>query len=147
MPNNPPILYAEDDEHDVFFLQHAFKTVGVTNPLHVVRDGREAIQYLSGAVRTSECSGHPLPRLIILDLKMPRITGIEVLSWLRRDSHLPPLPVIILSSSALPNDIERALALGANAFVVKPSSVEDRACLAECIKHFWLHFNEPQPAG
>jgi len=142
----PPILYAEDDEHDVFFLRHAFQEAGITNPLHIASNGQEAIDYLSGAGDFADRSRYPLPRLILLDLKMPRITGMEVLAWIRQASKLPPLPVIVLSSSAQPRDIERAFALGANAFVVKPGSVEDRLCLARGIKEFWLRFNEAQPA-
>jgi CheY-like chemotaxis protein len=146
MITNAPILYAEDDEHDVFFLQHAFQAAGITNPLQVARDGQEAIDYLSGAGDFADRSRYPLPCLILLDLKMPGVSGMEVLAWLRQVSNSPPLPVIVLSSSAQPRDIDRAFALGANAFVVKPASIDERIRLARSIQGFWLDFNQPQPA-
>jgi CheY-like chemotaxis protein len=137
-----PVLYAEDDEHDIFFLQHAFKKAEILNPLHVAQDGQAAIDYLSRAGSHGTSPSRSLPCLIILDLKMPRMTGLEVLAWLRRESGLPPLPVIMFSSSAHNNDVAQALGLGANAFVVKPSDVDERARFARAVKEFWLHFND-----
>ena len=136
------LLIAEDDENDVFFLQHAFKEADVQNPLHIVHDGKEAIDYLAGAGKFSDRSKYPLPYLLILDLKMPRMTGLDVLQWLQEQPELQCLPVIVLSSSAHRLDIERAYQLGANAFVVKPSAVSKRTDLAKFIKGFWLDFNE-----
>ncbi|HWY78141.1 MAG TPA: response regulator [Verrucomicrobiae bacterium] len=137
-----PILQVEDDEHDVFFLAHAFKQAEITNPIQVVYDGKEALDYLSRAGNLPQRSRYPLPCLIILDLKLPRITGMEMLAWLRQESGLPPIPVIVFSSSAHRNDVERAFALGANAFVAKPGSVVERVRFAKAVKEFWLHFNE-----
>ena len=135
-------LIAEDDENDVFFLQRAFQQAKIENPLHVVRDGQEAIDYLSGEGEFSDRALHPLPHLLILDLKMPRKTGLEVLGWLHEQPELGSLPVLVLSSSAQRTDIERAYELGANGFVVKPASVEKRVELAKLIGTFWLDFNE-----
>ncbi len=146
MKTNLPILQVEDDDHDVFFLAHAFKKAAITNPVQVDHDGQEAIDYLSGKGRFSDRSKFPLPCLIILDLKMPRRTGMEVLAWLRQESDLPPLPVIVFSSSAHRDDVDRAFVLGANAFVSKPSSVEERIRFAKSVKEFWLYFNEIQEA-
>jgi CheY-like chemotaxis protein len=137
------ILLAEDEETDVFLLQRAFKAADISNPLFVVRDGEEAIEYLSGGGAFSDRRAHPLPALLILDIKMPKKTGMEVLQWLRKQPVLNSLPVLMMSSSALPRDIERAYQLGANAFVVKPSGTEERAQLASYIKGFWLRFNRP----
>jgi len=136
-------LVAEDDENDVFFLQRAFQQANIENPLHVVRDGQEAIEYLSGVGKFSDRTIHPLPHLFILDLKMPRKTGLDVLGWLQEQPELRCLPVVVLSSSAHRTDIERAYELGANSFVVKPASTQKRIQLAELIKGYWLQFNEP----
>ena len=135
-------LVAEDDENDVFFLQRAFHQAKIENPLHVVRDGQEAIEYLSGDGKYSDRTVYPLPHLFILDLKMPRKTGLDVLGWLNEQPELRCLPVLVLSSSAQRTDIERAYELGANGFVVKPASLEKRAELAKLIGAFWLDFNE-----
>jgi len=138
----PRILFAEDDENDVFFMQRAFAEAGLPHTLHVVSDGQEAIDYLSGEEKYTNRKQYPLPSLLILDLKMPRRTGMEVLEWIRGRPELRSLPVIILSSTAHRHDVERAYALGANAFVAKPSSTEQRTELARMIKGFWLTFNQ-----
>lgn len=135
------ILLAEDDENDVFFLRRAFREAGITNPMAVTRNGQEAIDYLSGSAKLPN-EKNPIPCLMILDLKMPVKTGMDVLEWLREQTDLSGLPVIILSSSAQPHDIDRAYRLGVNAFVSKPSSVEDRLAMAQAINNFWLKFNE-----
>jgi CheY-like chemotaxis protein len=134
-------LVAEDDENDVFFLQRAFQQAKIENPLLVVRDGQEAIDYLAGAGKFSDRNLFPLPQLFILDLKMPRKTGLDVLGWLREQPELKCLPVLVLSSSAQRTDIEKAYELGANGFVVKPASLEKRAELAKLMGSFWLDFN------
>jgi CheY-like chemotaxis protein len=134
-------LVAEDDENDVFFLQRAFQQAKIENPLHVVGDGQEAIDYLSGEGKFSDRSLYPLPHLFILDLKMPRKTGLDVLAWLQEQPEMRCLPVLVLSSSAQRTDIERAYMLGANGFVVKPASLETRVELAKLIGAFWLEFN------
>lgn len=138
-----PLLLVEDDENDILFLQRAFQQAHILNPLHVARDGQEAIEYLSGEGPFVDRKHHPLPGIIILDFKMPRRNGLEVLEWLRRDPALQSLPVLVLSSSAQHYDVERCYRLGANAFLVKPSDTQTRAALARAIKDFWLTFNEP----
>ena len=142
MKSRGSFLVAEDDGNDVFFLQRAFQQAKIENPLHVVGDGQEAIDYLSGEGKFSDRSLYPLPHLFILDLKMPRKTGLDVLLWLQEQPELRCLPVLVLSSSAQRTDIERAYELGANAFVVKPASLERRVELAKVIGTFWLEFNE-----
>jgi len=137
------ILLAEDDENDVFLLRRAFKDAGISNPLRVAQDGQAAIDYLIEATKHPEEIQTQMPCLLILDLKMPLRTGMEVLQWLRAQPVLKCLPAIILSSSANQQDIERAYCLGANAFVAKPSAMADRTDLAKHIKGFWLRFNHP----
>lgn len=137
------VLLVEDDQNDVLFMERAFRKANIPNPICVAHDGREAIDYLSGTGRFANRNQHPLPCLIILDLKMPRMTGMDVLQWLREQPVLYCLPVIVLSSSSHRNDVERAYRLGANAFVLKPGSNEERGKLAQLIKEFWLELNEP----
>lgn len=143
MTDSSCILLAEDDENDVYFLKRAFCDAEIGNPLQVVHDGQEAIDYLAGANHFADRDRYPIPCLLILDLKMPRRTGMDVLRWLRSQPVLTCLPVIVLSSSAQRYDIERAYRIGANAFVVKPSGIEKRADLARYIKGFWLQYNHP----
>jgi CheY-like chemotaxis protein len=133
------ILLAEDDENDVLLLRRAFKEADVQNPLHVAGDGQEAIEFLA-RLRTPP-QDH-MPALVILDLKMPRRDGLEVLEWIKGQPVMKGLPVILFSSSANRGDIEQAYALGANGFVVKPPSLSERADFARFIKQ-WLRFNQP----
>jgi CheY-like chemotaxis protein len=135
------VLLAEDDENDVFFIQRAFQQAKIQNPMHVVRDGQEAIEYLSGEGKFSDRRQFPLPHLLLLDLKMPRKTGLDVLHWMHEQAELKCLPVVVLSSSEHQIDIERAYELGANGFVVKPASLEKRVELAKLIGAFWLNTN------
>jgi len=137
------ILIAEDDENDAFLIERAFQEAGIENPLQLVRDGQEAIEYLEAARRSAERGEHRAPVLLMLDLKMPRMTGMDVLRWLHGQPILKCLPVIVFSSSANQSDVERTYLLGANAFVTKPSSTEQRTALARFIKGFWLEFNQP----
>lgn len=137
-----PILYAEDDANDVFFLKRAFAEVGVTNTIEAVSDGQQAIDYLAGQGKFSDRSRYPLPCLIMLDIKLPRKSGMEVLQWLRQVSGLPCLPVIMFSSSARHDDIRNACHLGANSFIVKPPGIDERTQLARMIKGYWLELNQ-----
>jgi CheY-like chemotaxis protein len=137
------VLMAEDEESDVFLLKRAFDDAGVKNPLLTVEDGQEAINYLSGAGQYADRTKFPIPHLIILDLKMPRKTGLDVLRWLRQEPKLRCLPAMIFSSSAHPLDVQAAYEIGANAFVMKPSGTQKRLELAKTLKDFWLSFNEP----
>lgn len=136
-----PILYAEDDENDGFFLQRAFRQVGISNPVVVAPNGQDAIDYCSGGGRYASRSEHPLPCLMLLDLHMPKKSGMEVLSWVRADPYVRPLPIIILTSSLQDIDIERAYLAGANAYLVKPSQPEELNRMARTIKDFWLEQN------
>jgi CheY-like chemotaxis protein len=137
------ILVAEDDDADVLLLRRAFKTANLTNPLHIARDGQEAIDFLWSRRNGTD---DRLPALVILDLKMPRRSGMEALHWIRQQNVLRCLPVFIFSSSARREDVERAYALGANGFLVKPASTAQRAEIAGLIKS-WLDFNQPPLAA
>ncbi|MES2694451.1 MAG: response regulator [Verrucomicrobiota bacterium] len=133
------ILLAEDDESDVFLLRRAFKEVGLTNPVHVVADGQAAIDFLTQAKSRED---ERMPALILLDLKMPRRTGLQVLQWIREQPLLRSLPVFIFSSSENRNDVENAYDGGATAYLIKPPSLAERADLARFLKD-WLRTVQP----
>lgn len=115
-----PILYAEDDENDAFFMTRALKEAGIANRLELVRDGQEAIDYLAGDGRFADRDAFPLPFLVLLDLKLPQLSGLEVLEWVREQSSLRDLHVVVLASSAEDKTVPKALELGANSYLVKP---------------------------
>lgn len=136
-----PILLVEDNSDDVFFMQRAFKAAAITNPLHVAEDGDKAIEYLSGAGKFADRTAYPLPCLILLDLKLPGKTGLEVLAWVRKQAEFTTTIVIVLSTSREPRDIHEAYRLGANAYLVKPTSPAQLAELIGAIKTFWINHN------
>ncbi len=142
---NGTLLIVEDDENDVFFLKDALKRAEILNPIQVAEDGAVAIQYLGGAGKFADRKAFPLPCIIFLDLKLPQIHGLEVLKWIREHPSLPPMVVVVLSSSSLGSDIERAYRLGANSYVVKPSSPEKLIEVANDFSKWWFRHNEPPP--
>jgi len=129
------ILLVEDNEDDVFFMKRAFQHVGVHNPLHVVRNGEEAIDYLSGQRDFSDRERHPLPDLVFLDLKMPGFNGFDVLKLMREQSL--ELPVVVLTSSPEEIDRQQAFELGAECYLLKPPTKE---MVLDCIKRFALSY-------
>ncbi len=139
------ILLVEDEESDVFFLRQAMQKAGVLNSLHVVSDGQEAIDYFKGAGKFADREGFPLPSLVLLDLKLPRVMGLDVLKWIRQQSKVAVI-VVILSSSQEEADIATAYRLGANGYLVKPTDVGQLTDMAKSIKDFWLMQNTPPPA-
>ena len=132
------ILVAEDDDNDVFFLERAFKLAQIANPRFRVKDGEEAIAYLRGDGAFSDRERHPLPCLMLLDLKMPRKNGFEVLEWARQQPAIRRLPVAILTSSKEAPDINRAYDIGANTYLVKPVNFEDLLETIRALNLFWL---------
>jgi CheY-like chemotaxis protein len=141
MTTDRPILLVEDNEDDVFLMKRAMKTAGVINPLKVVEDGQEAIDYLSGAGKYTDRAKHPLPSVVFLDLKLPIRTGHEVLAWIRQQEQFSSLVVIVLTSSNEPADLKRCYALGANSYLVKPPTPEQLEELAKVFKCYWLEYN------
>jgi len=141
--NLKPVLYAEDEENDVFFLKRAFREVGILHPLVIVPDGQQAIDYCAGQGSYADRDEHPLPCLMLLDLNMPGKSGMQVLQWVRHESCLPTLPIIILTSSLQDSDLELAYRQGANAYLVKPSQPAELLVMAKSIKDFWLSQNRP----
>ena len=115
------ILLVDDDENDIILLEKAFAEAGFRNPLVVLRNGDEAIQYLSGTGIFQDRSEYAWPSLMLLDLKMPAVDGFDVLAWRQSQEDIPDFPIIVLSSSTLESDIERAIDLGAAGYCAKPA--------------------------
>ncbi len=136
-----PVLLVEDIETDVLLMQHVWREVGVPNPLHAVENGQAAIDYLAGAGKYADRRAYPQPCLMLLDLKLPYVTGLEVLQWMRRTPSLRTMPVVILTSSPNENDIDQAYLAGANAYVEKPMGVPKLKELVTHLSGFWLTLN------
>ncbi len=131
------ILLAEDDDNDVFLMRAALKKAAVPAQLIVARDGQEALDYLGGNGNGAPHPGH-VPSLLLLDLKMPRLNGFDVLTWIESRPELSQLPVVILSSSSQESDIARARQLGADDYQVKPSDFHDLVSLVKALQVRWL---------
>jgi CheY-like chemotaxis protein len=144
MSSSGHILVAEDDTTDAFFFQRAFRRAGIPVTLHFVRDGQEVIDYLDGKGAFADRSAHPQPQLLLLDLKMPKLDGFDVLRWVRKRPELADLVVVLFSSSDEPRDISRAYDLGANWYLVKPHSMDELTALVGRFKKYWL---EASPTG
>ncbi len=142
MTDNPTILLAEDDPDDVLLTQIALRKARLANPLQVVRDGEEAIAYLTGDGLFADRSQYPLPMLLLLDLKMPKVTGFEVLDWLRKQPRLGRMPVAVMSSTEHDPHIARAYELGADSYLIKPPDAEALLGLVQRLQAFWLIVNE-----
>jgi CheY-like chemotaxis protein len=132
------VLAAEDEESDRLILQHVFKRAGVTCPIILVRDGSEVVDYLSGHEPYADRAVHPLPRLLLLDLKMPRMSGFDVLAWLETRPEFHGIPAVVLSSSCDESDISTARDMGARDFLSKPHDLHDFIKIIEVLNSKWL---------
>ncbi len=140
-------LLVEDDPNDVLLVQREFKRAPRHIRLQVVNDGEEAIRYLIGEGHFADRQKYPVPNVILLDLKMPRVTGFEVLKWLRLKSpeQIRLIPVLVMSSSGLEEDINRAYGLGANSYIVKPANWEVFKRLIADLGIYWSeHVETPE---
>jgi CheY-like chemotaxis protein len=135
------ILLAEDQEQDVILMQKAFQKTGIPNPLKVVRDGQEAINYLAGCGEFSARAQYPLPVLMLLDLKMPGMDGFDVLAWIRTQPYLAMLRVVVLTTSDLTSDVQTAYELGACSFLTKPRGFIGSVEIARQMTQYWLQTN------
>jgi two-component system response regulator len=134
-------LVAEDNENDRFFLESAFVEAGVQAVLTFVCDGEDVIEYLGGGVRFSDRCQFPYPDLLLLDMRMRRCDGFDVLKWMRGRAATRWMPVIVLSSSSLEKDVKLALDLGANSYLQKPVSSAKLVEMARAIGAFWAGHN------
>ena len=136
------VLHVEDDANDVLLVQRAFRKSGVATVLHAVADGDQAIAYLSGADEFGDREKYPLPNLVLLDLKMPRKSGLEVLAWIRGQAALKRLIVVVFTSSKHDQDINKAYELTANSYLVKPVGFDSLFETIKGIVHYWGSLNQ-----
>jgi CheY-like chemotaxis protein len=141
------ILLVEDNDDDVFLMKHALTSSGVTNPVFVVESGQEAIDYLSGAGHYQDRSRYPLPVIVFLDLKLPMMSGHEVLAWVRSQRQLESLLVVVLTSSNEPSDVRRSYSLGANSYLMKPLTSRQLLDLAKAFNWSWMERTQPAAAA
>lgn len=141
MLNHKTILLVEDDPNDVLLIQRAFQKAGLHNSLKVVRNGDQAIEYLRGEDAYADRERFPLPFLVLLDLKMPGTDGFEVLGWARNQPSLKRLLIVVLTSSNLQADVDRAYDLGANSYLVKPVEFDDMVNLIQRFEAYWSEIN------
>lgn len=138
MLNHVPILLAEDDENDIFLMGRAFDRAELPNPLFVVRNGQQVIDYLAGTGDYADREKHPLPGLVLLDLKMPWMDGFDVLKWLRTHSRFDTLPIVVLTSSKLQVDVDKSRQFGVYDYRVKPHEFMDLVRLLDDVRKCWL---------
>ena len=134
---NDTVLLVEDNEDDIFVLKRTLRKAGVINPLHIATDGRQALDYLSAAMDPARRDQHPVPFLVLLDLKLPYRDGFEVLTWIRNQPALSEVVVVMLTGSDENRDHQRAYALGARSYLVKPASADDIKQLIESLQSYW----------
>ena len=137
MDDNFSILVVEDDANDVMLLKRALNKNQISNPVQVLADGAEAIAYLTGFSDPANRCDRPFPRFILLDLKMPRRSGFEVLEWMHGSPIFRSIPKIILTSSSHKSDVERAYGLGATSYLVKPANFDDLQKMIKTVCDYW----------
>lgn len=141
-----PLLLVEDNPDDEFLTTRALRQANVANPIEVARDGEEALDFLLAKGAYAERDAGVLPQVVLLDLKLPKLSGIEVLERIRSDPSLQRIPVVVLTSSDLESDITRCYELGVNSFVPKPVKFEEFAKAVQQIGLYWALLNEAPPA-
>lgn len=144
-PSEPLILIVEDDPNDQTFIQRALKRTGVVKRIAVVNDGEEAAAYLRGFDLYADRALHPLPRLIITDLKMPRMGGVELLRWMNDSPEFRLIPTVVLTSSSDQADITLAFAHGAKGYMIKPVHFGELEKLVQTIASYWRASCVPDP--
>jgi CheY-like chemotaxis protein len=142
MDADAQILLVEDRQDDVLLLFRALEKAGVKNRIQVAVNGEQAVDYIRGRGKFSDRTLYPLPQLVLLDLKLPGMSGFDVLQWIRTDSQHPDLRVVVLTSSENVNDVNLAYRLGANSFLVKPTDFSRFVELANLIADTWFAWSK-----
>jgi two-component system response regulator len=130
-----PILLVEDNPDDEMLALRAFSKNGIMNPVVVARDGQEALDYLGNAA-------NPMPEFVLLDLKLPKVAGLEVLKRIRADARTVMVPVIVLTSSLQDADLRSSYTLGANSYIRKPLDMAVFSTAIGTLARYWLEYNE-----
>ena len=137
MLTNDLILVAEDNPDDALLLRRALEKAGIRSDIKIVSDGEELLLYLQGRGAYANRENSPMPSLIILDLKMPRKGGLEVLEWMNENRDLAVVPTLVLSASNLEDDVRSAYHLGANTFFLKPSTFDELVETMKMVESYW----------
>lgn len=137
------ILIVEDDPRDAELIRRALQRAKLTNPLHLASDGVEALEFLFSEGRYRERAGSPNPKVVFLDLKLPKVDGLEVLRALRADERTRSIPVVVLTSSREAPDVEEAYRLGVNSYIVKPLDFDKFVDAVGELGFYWLLLNQP----
>lgn len=138
---DPIILLVEDSESDIVLLRKAFDKAGMKYPLHVVRDGVDAMSYLLGRGEFADRIAYPMPSILIIDVNMPRLNGLELMTWLRTQPEFGHLMVIVLTGDARIEAVNHAYHLGANSYLMKPTRHEELVDLIQCFFRYWVVHN------
>jgi CheY-like chemotaxis protein len=146
MSHTQVILLADDDANDRLLLRRAFEKAGVVNPVFEVCNGAQAIAYLDGQGAYADRGLFPFPRILLLDMNMPEANGLDVLQWIRSKLTTQGLLIIVLSAVQEVRQVNRAYALGANSFLIKPSDEESLNELIHAFRDYWILRNKP-PTG
>src|SRR6201993_78205 len=139
------IVLVEDEATDATLLRRAFAKAKVMNPIVHLKNGDEALAYLAGVGKYNDRIKHPIPALILLDLKMPGMTGLQLLQWMRTNREVRRIPVVVLTSDEAARTINAAYDLGANSYLVKPGDPEQVARLVETVQRYWMELNQQPP--
>jgi CheY-like chemotaxis protein len=145
MNGNRNILLVEDNDDDVILIQRALRKGGVDAPIRVAKDGEEAIDFLTGIGVYHETPVSALPTMVLLDLKLPRKSGFEVLEWIKTHQDLSAMPVVVFTSSVQDSDLKQAYALGANSYLKKPVTMAETTELLKAVGTYWLDYNKRSP--
>ena len=137
MRENLTILIAEDNKDDALLLARTFSQVNPKVRFHITQDGSDLVSYLRADGNYSDRSAFPFPRMMFIDLKMPVMNGFEVLQWLQEHPRCRVIPTVVMSASMLPDDVDRAYELGANAYFVKPATIDELRRIIEVNFWFW----------
>lgn len=147
MTNDVEILLVEDNPNDVELAVHAFERNRIANHVQVVRDGAEALDFLFCRGEFASRQNHPHPRLVLLDLKLPKVDGLEVLRQIKADARTRTIPVVMLTSSREERDIVESYQMGVNSYIVKPVDFEQFTNSVQQLGLYWLLLNQPPVPG
>jgi CheY-like chemotaxis protein len=142
MSDPATVLLVEDNADDVLLIQRAFRKANLPSVVQVVTHGEAAVDYLAGAGDYGDRLRYPLPVLVLLDLKLPRKSGLEVLTWRRQQAEVRRLPMVVLTSSREVSDLHAAYDLGANSYLVKPVGFDALLDMLKAVDHYWTALNE-----
>ena len=139
------VLLVDDNEMDVELPMHAFRESKCSGTVHVARGGQEALDYIFGNAPYEDRARHPMPSIVLLDLKMPGVDGFEVLRQMKQNDCVRRVPVVILTSSPDERDRAATYDIGANSYLVKPTSFEDLVAIVRKVEEYWLRLNAEPP--